>query len=255
MATYLYYFIPDTDIVIDNQGRLNDAKIDALGLMHIFADRMRCPDDTIKNRHVGPDGIDGTMLYPRPPSYRGQDLPALKYKQDGTQTWHNVGKYWIGVETQPGEPIDLGPDYFAHDVLTAGLPSIDRQGNEWRIPVINSLEAERYCLPRVSKFNLDGTFQESRRDEDNEYWEISEHYIDVLEGRNGHVSAEYLARSVIKILQINYYIGFFEIAVLDKHGCNPMESEFNASVMWNVVDNTLRLDYKSKKKAPDSTSV
>jgi hypothetical protein len=155
------------------------------------------------------------------------------------QTWLDRGQFWIGWE-KANAP---SHDDLARKGQAAGYRLHDQHGNQWVLPIVRS-PVDRGTLPLEYSFSPEGELIKKVKKQHERYWELAGEAMDYLIA-NGEVDQEeidqrwpeeWVIRSAVEFLGINYRIGIHEIAALCEAGRAVVDTDFAIQVFYAVTD-------------------
>lgn len=240
-----FYFIPGQEQIHNPRNETLTEAIGGYAIDHVIGERMKCPDETIAHKCQGPDGIDGTLLYPRP--YGVSELPYIGYRED-TQQWFKYQNFFIGVvKDELPTPVELEkPEQHYGYKITDGYQ------REWHAAVFRSPKPDRITLPRIHAFNSQGEYVTKFRDCDEPLWQFAGELRDRM--ATEEASEAEIVRAAIRFLQLNYFIGVPEVFAFNELGVPLFAHNFVLMIIGTAIDWDKQDELEKKKTETQSAA-
>lgn len=251
-----YYFIEGLK---ETPSGVLPTEVVELHRLQSLSDCLSIPAQLVVSTATGPSGRSGHVLYPKPAN--NSQPRFYTYNPDG-QTWIPRGdKLWIGWDSiNPPTPEDL-----LRRKPAGGMMLTDEFDRKWCIPVVRS-PIDRGSLPLDYTFDPDGSVVKRIKPIHERVWELSGRAHEYLmkvgsvphEKIESEFPEEWVIRTAVEFLGINYRIGLHEAAAFVEMGKTVLDTDFAMFVFRAVTDFGKveeASDFLSKKKAIQESTL
>lgn len=237
MANAFHYFTPGVSVKDLAPGhQFRTATLKQLRLEHLTG----LLGATTAIQDVTIEGKSGAMFTP---AIFGQPSDVVVY-QPSSQTWLDQGSVWIGWETASPP----GPAELAKPNRLPGYSVPDEVGQEWTIPIARSPNG-RETVPSDFRFDpVTGEPKQVRKRAYDWLWGLSGEIWDFYNTDKQPEDPFWLARCALQILQVNYWVGMYEINALSEMGRAVLDNTRAGTITVCLID----LEVVQQLKDPDS---
>ena len=202
-----------------------------------LSDCLSIPAQLVVSTSAGPSGRSGHVLFAKAAN---NSQPRFYSYNPDQQTWIPRGdNLWIGWDTiNPPTPEDL-----LRRKPAGGMMLTDEFDRKWCIPVVRS-PVDRGSLPLDYTFDPDGSVVKRIKPIHERVWELSGRAHEYLmsvgampqEKLEAEFPEEWVIRTAVEFLGINYRIGLHEAAAFVEMGATVLDTDFAMYVFRAVTD-------------------